>query len=82
MPATSARQPQGVCRYSGRSTLDYIDIPPSTGRTMPVMYPTSRDAIDEVPKTSTGKFDRKRLRERLHDGNLLRQTGMASSPTA
>jgi acyl-CoA synthetase (AMP-forming)/AMP-acid ligase II len=38
--------------------------------------------IDEVPKTSTGKFDKKRLREWLHDGKLLRQPGMASSPTA
>lgn len=37
--------------------------------------------IDEVPKTSTGKFDKKRLREWLHDGKLLRQPGMAS-PTA
>jgi acyl-CoA synthetase (AMP-forming)/AMP-acid ligase II len=38
--------------------------------------------IDEVPKTSTGKFDKKRLREWLHDGKLLRQPGVASSPTA
>jgi fatty-acyl-CoA synthase len=38
--------------------------------------------IDEVPKTSTGKFDKKRLREWLHDGKLLRQEGMASSSTA
>jgi fatty-acyl-CoA synthase len=38
--------------------------------------------IDEVPKTSTGKFDKKRLREWLHDGKLPREHRMASSPTA
>ena len=38
--------------------------------------------IDEVPKTSTGKFDKKRLREWLHDGKLLRQHGIVSSPAA
>jgi fatty-acyl-CoA synthase len=38
--------------------------------------------IDEVPKTSTGKFDKKRLREWVHDGRLPREPGMASSPTA
>ncbi len=38
--------------------------------------------IDEVPKTSTGKFDKKRLREWLHDGKLLRQPGVGSSATA
>jgi hypothetical protein len=36
--------------------------------------------IDEVPKTSTGKFDKKRLREWLHDGTL-RQPRVASSPS-
>ena len=31
--------------------------------------------IDEVPKTSTGKFDKKVLRQRLADGELAdRQT--------
>jgi fatty-acyl-CoA synthase len=36
--------------------------------------------IDEVPKTSTGKFDKKRLREWLHDGTLLREPGRGFSP--
>ncbi len=37
--------------------------------------------IDEVPKTSTGKFDKQRLREWLHEGTLRKHDGIAQSPT-
>jgi fatty-acyl-CoA synthase len=32
--------------------------------------PENWTVIDEVPKTSVGKFDKKRLRADYHDGNL------------
>ena len=36
--------------------------------------------IDEVPKTSVGKFDKKVLRKRLEEGTLQRQSvGAAES---
>ena len=53
----------------GRST-DELREPPAPSASPSGGCPTTFAFIDEIPKTSVGKFDKKVLRARLADGEL------------
>ena len=65
-PAGLRRRRGGASRSAPRSSLDF----PARPRGEAGGSPTRYAFIDEVPKTSVGKFDKKVLRGRLAEGEL------------